>query len=116
MSLPTEDRIPVSHPVLGDLELWYQAFERYAAVAVPGDGHFHGPHLSTPVDLERVVQGLKWLEEREEGALRALPSLDELRELVAIGGLTVPNGSNGDIGPAHSGSACHNLWHWIHGS
>ena len=122
MSVPTEDRIPVPHPVLGDLELWYEAFESYAAVAVPGDGHFHGPHSGAPVDLGRVVEGLKWLEEQEAGAVRALPTLDKLRELVALGGLTAPNGShgangsNGDVGPLHRGSACHNLWHSLRGS
>lgn len=116
MSLPTEDLTPVPHPVLGDLELWYQAFEAYAAVAAPDDGHFHGPHSARPVDLERLVLGLKWLEEQEPGSVRALPGLDRLRELVALGGLDAGTGTGTGVAPLHSGSACHNLWHWIHGS
>lgn len=111
MSIPTDDRASVPHPVLGDLRLWYSAFEAYAAMAAPGDGHFHGPHVAVPVELDRVLEGLKWLDEEQDGSLGALPTLDQLRELIATGTVV-----DGGIGPAHSGSACHNLWHWIHGS
>lgn len=111
MSIQSEDPTPVMHPVLGDLRLWHQAFEAYAATADPGDGHFHGPHIGAPVELSRVVEGLKWLEDQDPAQLKALPTLDELRALTAARGGTVPG-----VGPAHEGSPCHNLWHWFQGS
>lgn len=110
MSVPTKDQSPVMHPVLGDLRLWYPAFEVYAAVALPADGHFHGPHEAAPVSLARVLEGLNWLEEKNPNSLKLLPTLAQLRVLI---GASEKDGA--DVGAAHEGSPCHNLWHWIHG-
>jgi hypothetical protein len=110
MSVPTKDQPPVMHPTLGDLRLWYPAYEVYAALALPADGHFHGPHVATPVELTRVLEGLRWLEEKNPGSLDLLPTLDQLRVLIGA------SGEDADaVRAAHEGSPCHNLWHWIHG-
>jgi hypothetical protein len=113
MSAPTEDRGQRQHPVLGDLSLWYPAFEVYAATAPPDNAHFHGPHVAAPADLDRVWLALQWFEDRYGDALgpNALPDLGQLQAEIKARGHV-----GGRNGVADDGSPCHNFWHWVHGA
>lgn len=113
MSATAEGLPPLWLPGNGDLGIWCRTFEVYAASAPQNDPYFHGPHVAAPVPLERVEEGLRWLEaeHRTELAVMPLPSLEQMRaELAARSHPT------GDMTTRDSGSPCHNLWHWITGS
>lgn len=109
MSAPTEDRGTQLHPTLGDLKLWYPAFERYAAASPLNGADFHGAHVETPASLDRVWQALEWLERNHGAELKAnpLPSLEKLNTLLT--------GNGAPVRPFDEGSMCHMIWHWIHG-
>lgn len=106
MSATAEGIPPLWLPDGGDLDIWYRTFEVYAASAPLDNTHFHGPHISVPVPLARVAQGLR---EQSRADLETLPTLDEMR--AALESRRRPPS---DMAPLHSGSPCHNLWHWIH--
>ncbi|GGP68865.1 hypothetical protein [Saccharothrix coeruleofusca] len=86
MSAPTEDRGQLSHPVLGDLELWYETFLVYAATAPAGNPHFPTAHvIEAEFDAQRVQEGLAWFE-KEYGQLLGpgfLPDLATMRRALA---------------------------------
>jgi hypothetical protein len=112
MSAIEEGLPPLWHPGSGDLEIWYRTLEVYAASAPQDDAHFHGPHVAVPVPLSRVEEGLRWLETQhgtEPGAM-PLPTLEQLRAELAS-----RRHPRDDMTARHSGSPCHNLWHWING-
>ncbi len=98
------------HPRLGDLRLWYPTFEVYAASAGAHNPYFHGPHVGSPVDLDRVWLGIQWFQDRYGDGASGLPALDEMNAELRVRG----HGGGGP-GVADEGSPCHNFWHWIHG-
>lgn len=110
MSATAEGIPPLWHPGRGDLDIWYRTFELYAASAPLDNPHFHGPHVSVPVPLARVKEGLRQLGEQSRAELDALPTLEQM-----CAELESRRNPSGDMAPLHSGSPCHNLWHWIHG-
>lgn len=98
------------HARLGDLRLWYPAFEVYAATAGPRNPYFHGPHIGSPVDLDRVWLGIQWFQDRYGDGALGLPALEEMNAELRIRGH-----HGGGPAAADEGSPCHNFWHWIHG-
>lgn len=83
MSAPTEDRGQLSHPVLGDLAQWHEAFVAYAAAAPTGNPHFPSSHVvGAPFDADRVRAGLSWFEATYGGLVGPglLPDLATLRQ------------------------------------
>jgi hypothetical protein len=112
MSATAEGLPPLWRPG-GDFGLWYRTLEVYAASAPQDDPYFHGPHISVPVPLKRVEEGMRWLETEHRSGLDAmpLPTLEQMRaELVSR------RRTSGDMTTLDKGSPCHNLWHWINGS
>lgn len=109
MSAPTEDRGQLWHPTLGDLQLWYELFEKYAASSPANSADFHAAHIAEPVGLDRVWQAIQWLEANHADTLKSnpLPSTDTLRSLLT--------GAENGARPSDDGSMCHAIWHWIHG-
>lgn len=112
MSATAEGLPPLWRPD-GDLGLWYRTLEVYAASAPHDDPYFHGPHISVPVPLTRVEEGMRWLEteHRTELAAMPLPTLEQMRAE-----LESRRKPPGDMTTLDKGSPCHNLWHWINGS
>jgi hypothetical protein len=100
---------PYWHPKLGDLKLWYQTFLLFAATSPADDPYFHGPHVASPVDLDRLVSTLEEFEKKYP--VEDLPTLEymraELEKRAQVG--------NGAGPAADSGSPCHNFWHWLNG-
>jgi hypothetical protein len=113
MSATTEGQSPLWQPGRGDLAIWYRTLEVYAASAPQDNVHFHGPHVAVPASLQRVQEGLRWLEaeHRAELAAMPLPTLEQMRAELAA-----RSHPSGDMTALDSGSPCHNLWHWITGS
>jgi hypothetical protein len=113
MSATAEGLPPLWQPGRGDLEIWYRTLEVYAASAPRDNTYFHGPHVAVPVSLQRVEEGLRWLETQHRTELDAmpLPTLEQLRDELAAW-----SHPRGDMTTFDSGSPCHNLWHWINGS
>jgi hypothetical protein len=113
MSAPTEAQgRPYWHETLGDLQLWYPTFEVFAASAPQHNEFFHGAHVGSPVDLERVVATLGLLEKTYGSSLTAnpLPTLEQLRAE-----LGKRRQAGVAAGTTDNGSPCHNFWHWLHG-
>lgn len=94
-----------------DLALWYETFEKLAATSPVGGRFFHGPHVGAPVGLDRVREGLAWLEREHGDELKENPLPTVAQMLAAMTETPEPPGP----GTRHSGSPCHNLWHWFHG-
>ncbi len=96
---------------LGDLALWYAAFEQCAA-SPTGNAFFHGPHVAPPVDLDTVRETLDRFTEKYRDVLEVtpLPTLEQLRAELAA-----PHQPGDNVPPEHDGSPCHNFWHWLHG-
>jgi hypothetical protein len=113
MSATAEGLPPLWLPGHGDLEIWYRTLEVYAASAPQDNAHFHGPHVAVPAPLERVEEGLRWLEAQHGTDLDAvpLPTLEQMRAELAA-----RSHPRTDMTILDSGSPCHNLWHWINGS
>lgn len=93
-----------THPILGDLTLWYPTFEKYAAASSVNGADFRGPHIKEPVTLDQLWQVLQ--DHEAEIAANPPHSLKRLQSILA-GSTTV--------GTYHEGSICHMIWHWIHG-
>ena len=108
MSTPGEGQ-PYWHPTLGDLRVWYQTFVLFAATSPADDPYFHGPHIASPVDLDRVVSALDEFEKKY--SVEDLPTSEYMRaELDKRAKLA------DGVGPAADpGSPCHNFWHWLNG-
>jgi hypothetical protein len=144
MSIPTEDRGQLSHPVLGDLAQWHGAFLAYAAAAPTGNLYFPARHVAdVPFEPDRLREGLARFE-AEHGALVGpglLPDLATMRKALSgqerrLGGdrphrhphdgagVTLSGGGlDGEVELTHGvaaandeGSPCHNFWHWLNGT
>jgi len=144
MSAPTEGRGQLSHPVLGDLAQWYEAFIAYAAAAPAGNQYFPTRHVTdVPFEPDRLCEGLA-LFEAEHGALVGpglLPDLATMRKALDRparppgrerphrhphdrAAVTLSGGGldryvelvEGGPDANDQGSPCHNFWHWLNGT
>ena len=144
MSAPTEDRGQLSHPVLGDLAQWYEAFTAYAAAAPTGNQYFPARHVAdVPFEPDRLRECLARFE-AEHGALVGpglLPDLATMRQALASperlpgrerphrhphdrAAVTLSGGglhrdvelAGGGVETNDDGSPCHNFWHWLNGT
>jgi hypothetical protein len=97
----------------GDLALWYSAFAVYAASTTSDNGILHGPHVASPVSLDRVRAALDKLVATYGDEIKNDPMLNLDVLQAELDKRRAALGSAHE--PGDEGSPWHNFWHWVNG-